>query len=75
MALRLLPTPEEGHSRLLVGYEAGSVVLWAYDPARNQGRSTSVEGIGWTVQREWKIHVETSACGQNSCKRLFADPR
>ncbi|VDC06814.1 unnamed protein product [Peniophora sp. CBMAI 1063] len=59
MALHLLPPVHPDHSRVLMGYEAGSVILWAYDPARNQDRSTSVEGVGWTALREWKVHMET----------------
>ncbi|KZV73086.1 WD40 repeat-like protein [Peniophora sp. CONT] len=59
MLLHLLPPSELDHSRLLMGFENGSVVLWGYDPAQNQGRSTSVEGVGWTALREWKVHVDT----------------
>ena len=70
MSLKLLSTKETSPSsplnagvvQLLAAYESGTVKLWAYDPSRNEGRSTSVEGLGWRSMWEVKVHVESGRC-------------
>ncbi|KAI0321778.1 WD40 repeat-like protein [Amylostereum chailletii] len=68
MSMSLLPpdvpsSPSSSQSsalRLLAAYESGAVKLWTYDASKNEGRSTSIEGIAWQCTWEAKAHVEST---------------
>lgn len=42
--------------RLLCSYENGSVMLWGYS---NREKTKSVEGVGWELLWNVKLHVES----------------
>ncbi|KAI0031197.1 WD40 repeat-like protein [Vararia minispora EC-137] len=59
MSLHLLPPREQGCARLMAAYENGAVGLWEYDPDSNDGRATSIEGLGWSRVWEVQVHAES----------------
>jgi hypothetical protein len=59
MSMHLIPWLEQHHARLLTSYENGSVKMWMYDSNLNEGRATSIEGVGWSCVWDAKLHVET----------------
>jgi hypothetical protein len=68
MALHLFEAPHPSRSeqkqlRLLVAYENGGVVLFAYTQT---DKLTSVEGVGWDKIWRAKVHVESGTPQQFS---------
>ncbi|KAI0703464.1 WD40 repeat-like protein [Cytidiella melzeri] len=51
-----LNTSDQNQLRLLCGYENGSVMMWGYT---KKDKPKSVEGVGWDLLWNAKLHVES----------------